>query len=217
MLKRDRIVIGISGRGISLCNLLENQELYNYKICGVFSSSPYAAGLKYAYDVGLPTLVLNFTTPNVVKELTGWLAKSDIEGIVLAGFTRHFPNIAGFAQRTVSIHPSLLPAFGGKGMFGRNVHKAVFAAGCQQTGATVHLVTEEYDEGRIISQITVNIADCDSVDAVQKKVLAAEHLLYPRTLEFLIDNDWRELPPLQYEAREDGSCVLLEEQYEMCS
>lgn len=208
MRNASRIIVGLSGRGRSLQNLLACQEDYNYTICGVFSSSPYAAGLKYAYDKGLPAMVLNFNSSNIVNEMSNWLKQLDVGGIVLAGFTRHFPDIPGFEARTISIHPSLLPSFGGKGMFGRHVHEAVFAAGCKESGATVHLVTAEYDEGAVISQIAVDISSCGDVGAVQDKVFAAECLLYPRTIDFLVRNNWREAPPRQYEAGNDGSCTL---------
>ncbi len=204
----SRIVVGLSGRGRSLQNLLGCQADYNYTICGVFSSSPYAAGLKYAYDAGLPAMVLNFNNKSVVTEMSNWLKQLDIGAIVLAGFTRHFPDIPDFAARTISIHPSLLPSFGGKGMFGRHVHEAVFAAGGKKSGATVHLVTDGYDEGRVIAQIVVDVSACDSVDAVQNKVFAAECLLYPRTIDFLVRNSWCKTPPRQYDAGADGSCTL---------
>ena len=214
-----RIVVGLSGRGRSLQNLLACQADYDYIICGVFSSSPYAAGLKYAHDAGLPAMVLNFASGNIVDELGNWLKQLDVNGIVLAGFTRHFPDIPDFAARTISIHPSLLPSFGGKGMFGRHAHEAAFAAGSKKSGATVHLVTDGYDEGRVISQIVVDIAECSSVDAVQDKVFAAECLLYPRTINFLVRNNWSAAPPQQYDAGDDGSCALRgaeEVDYDLC-
>ena len=219
MRNMQRIVVGFSGRGRSLQNLLACQADYNYTICGVFSSSPYAAGLKYAHDAELPALVLNFASQNIINTMSDWLKHLDVGGIVLAGFTRHFPDIPGFEERTISMHPSLLPSFGGKGMFGRHVHEAVFAAGSKETGATVHLVTDGYDEGRVVSQIIVDISECNSVDAVQEKVFAAECLLYPRTLEFLVRNDWSEAPPQQYDAEEDGSCTLRDSEdvdYDLC-
>ncbi len=215
----SKIVVGISGRGRSLQNLLACQAEHGYTICGVFSSSPYAAGLKYAYDEGLPASVLNFDRIETVTTMNNWLKHLAVDAVVLAGFTRHFPDIPAFAARTISIHPSLLPSFGGKGMFGRHVHEKVFAAGCKQSGATVHLVTDGYDEGRVISQIVVDISACGSVDAVQDKVFAAECLLYPRTIDFLVRNDWCEAPPQQYDAENDGSCTLRtsgEIDYDLC-
>ena len=219
MQNMHRIVVGLSGRGRLLQNLLTCQADHNYTICGVFSSSPYASGLKYAHDAELPAMVLNFANNKVVDEMSSWLKQLDVDAIVLAGFTRHFPDIPGFENRTISMHPSLLPMFGGKGMFGRHVHETVFAAGCKETGATVHLVTDGYDEGRIISQIIVDISECSSVDAVQDKVFAAECLLYPRTIDFLVRNSWCEAPPQQYDANDDGSCTQREADeidYDLC-
>ena len=215
----SRIIVGLSGRGRSLQNLLSCQANYGYTICAIFSSSPYAAGLKYAHDAGLPAMVLNFDNENIINELSNWIKQLDVSGIVLAGFTRHFPAIPGFATRTISIHPSLLPSFGGKGMFGRHVHEAVFAAGGKESGATVHLVTAGYDEGRVIAQIVVDVSACSSVDAVQDKVFAAECLLYPRTVDFLVRNNWCAAPPRQYDTEEGGSCILREAEavdYDLC-
>ena len=219
MRNASRIIVGLSGRGRSLQNLLACQESYGYTICGVFSSSPYAAGMKYAHDAGLPAMVLNFDNENIINEMSNWIKQLDVGGIVLAGFTRHFPDIPGFEARTISIHPSLLPSFGGKGMFGRHVHEAVFAAGSKESGATVHLVTDGYDEGRVIAQIVVDVSNCGSVDDVQDKVFAAECLLYPRTLQFLVRNNWCEAPPLQYDAGDNGNCTLRaaeEIDYDLC-
>ena len=87
----SRIIVGLSGRGRSLQNLLACQENYGYTICGVFSSSPYAAGLKYAYDAGLPAMVLNFDSENIVNEMSNWIKQLGVGGIVLAGFTPALP------------------------------------------------------------------------------------------------------------------------------
>ena len=219
MQNRGRIVVGISGRGHLLQSLLTCQENHTYTVSGVFSSSPYAAGLRYAHAAKLPSLVLSFNNKDVVEQLHHWMMPLQIDGIILAGFTRHFPQMPGFEPRTISMHPSLLPDFGGKGMFGHNVHKAVFAARRRESGATVHLVTDGYDEGRIIAQITVDISECSDVAALQEKIFTAECLLYPRTIDFLITNNWQTKPALQYEMHPDGSCARRadqEDKYDLC-
>ena len=210
----ERIAVGISGRGRSLNNLLSKQPELAYQIGGVFCSRPDAEGLKFAQQ--LPIAVFDFTKDQTTTDLCQWLKKHDLHGIVLAGFTRHFPVLEGYASRQISIHPSLLPKFGGRGMFGKNVHRAVFKAGEKTSGATVHLVTEEFDEGRIIAQIAVDISACTSVEAVQDRVFDAECWVYPQVVDYLVRNDWQELPPLQYQQDGDGYRAV-DNLYDKCS
>lgn len=201
----EKVVVGISGRGRTLQNLLQKEKDYAYRICGVFSSRPDAKGLEYAHTAGLPTLVCDFTQGNP-PELVAWIKARQAKGIALAGFTRKFPILPGFEETAISIHPSLLPAFGGKGMFGRHVHEAVFAAGEKISGATVHIVDEIYDEGRFIAQIKVDISDCPSASAVQDRVFAAECWVYPRVIDSLVRNSWQVMPMWEYEDRVYAKC-----------
>ena len=210
----ERIAVGISGRGRSLNNLLSKQHDLAYEAGGVFCSRPNAEGLKFAQQ--LPSAVFDFTQEQSMVDLCRWLKQHDLHGIVLAGFTRHFPVLEGYEDRQISIHPSLLPKFGGRGMFGKHVHRAVFNAGEKTSGATVHLVTEEFDEGRIIAQIGVDISSCASVEAVQDKVFDAECWVYPQVVDYLVRNDWQELPPLQYQQHGD-SYQSVEDLYAKCS
>ena len=90
--------------------------------------------------------------------------------------------LAAYEGRILNIHPSLLPKFGGQGMYGMRVHEAVLAAGERESGATVHLVDEEYDHGRVLAQEKVPVKVEDTPEALQKRVLAAEHRLYAATL-----------------------------------
>jgi phosphoribosylglycinamide formyltransferase-1 len=93
--------------------------------------------------------------------------------------------VAGFRGRIVNVHPALLPAFGGKGMYGRRVHEAVIAMGCRVTGVTVHQVDERYDEGRPIAQWPVPVLPDDTAETLAARVLRVEHRLYPLALERL--------------------------------
>jgi phosphoribosylglycinamide formyltransferase 1 len=93
---------------------------------------------------------------------------------------------AAFHQRIVNIHPALLPAFGGAGMYGRHVHEAVIEAGCRVTGTTVHWVDERYDEGRIIAQWPVPVLAGDTPEVLAARVLRVEHRLYPAVLDALV-------------------------------
>ena len=116
--------------------------------------------------------------------LTG-LMDSGITHLVLAGFLWLIPQkfLEAFPHRIINIHPALLPAYGGKGMFGRKVHEAVKAAGEKETGITIHLVNERFDEGKILFQKKCEIASTNSVDDIAKKVRVLEHEYYSKVIE----------------------------------
>jgi len=111
-----------------------------------------------------------------------------IEAIMLAGYMRRIPEavVAAYPDRMLNIHPALLPKFGGEGMYGIHVHTAVLAAGEQESGATVHIVSEEYDKGRIVLQKKVPVLPGDTPETLGERVLECEHRLYPEALEILL-------------------------------
>ncbi|MEM9894824.1 MAG: phosphoribosylglycinamide formyltransferase [Bacteroidota bacterium] len=123
-----------------------------------------------------------FQQPRFLSEL------ADIDYIVLAGFLLLIPNylVKAFSGRIINIHPSLLPKFGGKGMFGDHVHKAVLANGEKESGITVHEVNENYDEGAIILQEKCVVKPTDSVETLAKRVHQLEYDFYPKTIESFI-------------------------------
>ena len=101
--------------------------------------------------------------------------------VVLAGYMRLIPRglVAAWSGRMLNVHPALLPAFGGKGMYGQRVHEAVLESGTQVTGVTVHLVDEEYDQGPVVAQWSVPVVEGDDADALAARVLKVEHRLLP--------------------------------------
>ena len=117
--------------------------------------------------------------------LLGHLEKHGVELIVLAGYMKMLPLelVNEYRGKIINIHPSLLPAFGGKGMYGSNVHTAVLEYGAKITGVTVHFVDEEYDHGPVIIQEPVRVLDTDSCDTLAARVLAMEHATYWRAVE----------------------------------
>lgn len=119
------------------------------------------------------------------QSLLAILKEREIDLIVLAGYMRMIPLaiIKEFRNRIVNIHPALLPKFGGQGMYGMNVHTAVFEAKEKVSGATVHLVNEQYDEGRILKQKEVSLDSSDTPESIAQKVLAIEHILYSETIK----------------------------------
>ncbi|SVB91086.1 uncharacterized protein METZ01_LOCUS243940, partial [marine metagenome] len=121
------------------------------------------------------------------KEMQAVLEDNGIAFIALAGYLKKIPSgvISRYSSRIVNIHPALLPAFGGKGMYGKHVHEAVIEAGERITGPTVHYVDENYDTGEIIAQVPIAVLDGDDADTLAKKVLEVEHRLYPAVVDRL--------------------------------
>ena len=115
------------------------------------------------------------------------LAQVEADAVALAGYLRKLPAslVWAFPHRILNVHPSLLPAFGGAGFYGRRVHEAVLARGCAVSGATVHLVDADYDAGPIVLQEAVEVFFDDSPETLAARVLAVEHELLPRALQLL--------------------------------
>ena len=112
------------------------------------------------------------------------LEEAEVDLIVLAGYMKKIGllTLAAYSNRILNIHPALLPKFGGKGMYGMRVHEAVIASGETESGATVHVINEEYDEGPILQQMKVPVLPDDTPESLQERVLEKEHILYPDTV-----------------------------------
>ena len=142
---------------------------------------------------GIPAYVLNATThpdPAALDQaMLGALQRHGCEVVVLAGFMKKIgPQVLhAFGGRILNLHPSLLPKFGGLGMYGRAVHEAVLASGDKLTGVTIHLVSEAYDEGRILAQCEVPVMAGDTVEVLAERVLAQEHAFLVETLSAIAD------------------------------
>jgi phosphoribosylglycinamide formyltransferase 1 len=190
--KRQSIVVAVSGGGRSLANLLALEALPStrFQVKGVIASNPECGGVKIAESAQLPVFVGRFSQKSLPSEAAAlqiWLEAINPQLIVLAGFLKVFPILAPWAKSIINIHPALLPKHGGKGMFGDRVHAAVLDAKEQVSGATTHFVTEKYDEGPIIAQIEVPVLPQDQVSDLATRVFAAECQLLPLTINKLID------------------------------
>lgn len=157
------------------------------KIALILTENPSAFVLERAKKLKIPCRVFTMAEfrNGVVEEL---LFKEAIDFIVLAGFLKLIPNslVNHFRGRIVNIHPALLPKYGGKGMYGMNVHRAVVTAGEIETGITIHLVNEKYDEGDIVFQARCAVLPDDTADSIANKVHALEYEHYPRVIETLL-------------------------------
>lgn len=143
---------------------------------------------QYAANNGIPLVVINRQNVNDGVFLTSLLREHQITFVALAGYLKMIPPafIRAFPRRIVNIHPSLLPKFGGKGMYGIHVHEAVLAAGERESGMTIHIVNELYDEGEILFQDRVAIQPGWTASDLQQAVLTLEHTHYPVVLERLM-------------------------------
>jgi phosphoribosylglycinamide formyltransferase-1 len=178
-----RIAVAVSGGGSNLQALLDSLPAAGpARIALVLSNSPTAGGLARAGTRGITTAVFRDWASG-----TEWLALLEAHGIeliVLAGYLKLVPPevIAAYRGRIVNVHPALLPAFGGPGMYGKRVHEAVIAAGVAESGCTVHLVDEAYDQGEILAQARVPVLPGDTAETLAARVLAAEHQLLPKVV-----------------------------------
>jgi len=173
-----RIAVLVSGGGTNLQALLDALgPAAGAVVTRVISNRADAGALDRARAAGIAALTLR--DPADPVELLA--ALGDAELVVLAGYVKLVPRevVARFRGRMVNIHPAMLPAFGGAGMYGRRVHEAVLASGAAVSGATVHYVDEHYDRGPIIAQRSVPVQPGDTPDTLAARVLEAEHRLLP--------------------------------------
>ena len=155
----------------------------------VISNNSRSLALERARKAGIPTMHLSSVThahPGALDEsITDTLLAHGTEVVVLAGYMKKLGArcLRAYRNRVLNVHPALLPKFGGPGMYGDRVHAAVLESGDPVSGATVHLVDEEYDQGPIISQREVPVRPGDTVDTLAARVLRQEHSLYATTLQ----------------------------------
>src|ERR1700675_1039995 len=129
--------------------------------------------------------IASFDAADDGAQLLALLRKFRIDLVVLAGYLKRIPTmvIREYAGRIVNIHPALLPAFGGEGMYGARIHEAVIASGAKERGVTVHLVDDDYDRGPIVAQWRIPVEKTDTPTSLAARVLNVEHIVYPRTIE----------------------------------
>ncbi len=180
-----RIAIFASGSGTNAAQIFSHfKENDNIKVSLLLSNNPKAFVLRRAEKAGIPYTVFGKSEFNQ-GDVLRWLQDYHITHIVLAGFLWLIPKniLDAFPNRIINIHPALLPKYGGKGMYGSKVHEAIKAAGEHETGITIHLVDQNYDEGKILFQATITIAPTDTPDKIAEKVHSLEHENYTRIIE----------------------------------
>lgn len=180
------IAIFASGTGSNARKILEYfAGRTTVKVALIVSNNSNAGVLDIALEFGIPSLVVNREALNQGDELNKALDKYGIDGIVLAGFMLLIPAwlVQRYPNKIINIHPALLPKHGGKGMYGMHVHRAVKEQGDTESGITIHVVNEQYDEGNIIFQDSCSVVPDDTPESIAAKVQVLEHQHYPRIIE----------------------------------
>lgn len=189
-----RLAVLLSGSGSTLQNLIDRTSdgRLPATIVGVVSSRVDAFGVERARRAGIPVVVeppkpRETFSDRVFAAVKGW--QPDL--VVLAGWMHLLGIPPEYRGKVLNVHPALLPAFGGKGMYGRHVHEAVLAYGAKVSGCTVHFVDDVYDNGPVILQRTVPVLDADTPETLAERVQAAEREAYPEAIRLIAEGKWR--------------------------
>ncbi|MEJ7643365.1 MAG: phosphoribosylglycinamide formyltransferase [Chryseolinea sp.] len=183
---KSKIAVFASGSGSNA------EEIFKYfsdndsvEVVLLLTNNPSAYAITRAQRHGIPSKTFDRRSLMDSDVMLKWLAEYDITHIVLAGFMWLIPDylVKSFPNRIINIHPALLPKYGGKGMYGAKVHQAVKNAGETETGITIHLVNEKYDEGAILFQAKCKIETSDDAESIAEKIHRLEHASYPTVIE----------------------------------
>ncbi len=192
MSTKTRISIFASGNGSNAENIFNYFKNNNsVEIVSILSNRKDAYIFHRAKNIGVPSFhIVNseFRNGDKVIEL---LKEQNVDLIILAGFLLRIPQniIAAFPKGIINIHPALLPKYGGKGMYGDNVHKAVKAAGDTKSGITIHLVNEHYDEGKHLAQVESQVSSIDTYEDIANKVHELEYEYFPKVIDnYILEN-----------------------------
>ncbi len=175
----------LSGGGRTLAGLLAQPD-FPIDLRLVISSSAKVRGVQIARDAGIPTLIVrksNFSdAADYARAMFDPCSDAGVELVVMAGFLKHVLIPDAFENRVINIHPSLLPAFGGQGMYGNRVHQAVIERGVQISGCTVHYVDNHYDNGPIVLQKSCPVHTDDTADTLAARVFDLECQALPEAI-----------------------------------
>lgn len=184
-----KIAVFASGKGSNAQKIIDHfrDADKGIEVSLIVCNNPEAGVLSIAKKEGIPTLLIE----REAFRATGYaetLKRHGIGFVVLAGFLWKVPPalISAFPEKIINLHPALLPKYGGKGMYGMAVHRAVIAAGEKESGITIHLVDEQYDHGAILLQKTIPLDPHESPESLAEKIHRLEHLYLPGTIEEII-------------------------------
>ncbi len=190
----SNLAVFVSGKGSNFNAILSSLKDSSNKIeIKVIAADKECPAIKIARKNNIPVYFISLKSKDGFvnyNELIKIFMDLDINLIVLAGFLKKIPDnfVELYFNKIINIHPALLPSFGGKGMYGMNVHRAVFNSSAQVSGATVHFVNKKYDDGKIIAQRTVSISDVKTPEEIAERVLKIEHQLLPFVIKKFTEN-----------------------------
>lgn len=181
-----RLAIFLSGSGSNARNICDYFSKNEHIEVSLLLSNKKESGAKNIAEANnLPHIIFDKQQFYNSLEIQDILNAYQIDFIILAGFLWLFPNylLQGFKDRVINIHPALLPKYGGKGMHGAHVHQAVFENQEKESGITIHLCNEKYDDGKVLFQASVPLSDNDTPNIIAQKVLKLEHQFFPKVIE----------------------------------
>lgn len=183
------LAIFASGSGTNANAIMNFFDSLEHQVVLVITNRREAGVLKYAANHEIPATYLRSKYLKDDQYLLRLLEEYEVDGIALAGYLKMIPRplIESYQDRIWNIHPSLLPEFGGSGMYGLYVHEKVLEEGTHASGITIHYVNEKYDQGEIILQAQCEIAEGETVSTLVDKIRELEHRYYPRMLGLLMD------------------------------
>ena len=185
-LEKKHIVIFASGNGSNALNLIRYfKKSDSIAVSAIFCNKKNAGVVQKAIDNRVAIQIINKEDFYTSKNVINWVAQCSPDLIVLAGFLWLVPQdfIQFFSGKIINLHPSLLPKYGGKGMFGHHVHEAVLNANETETGITIHEVNEAFDEGKTLFQVKCYISENDSIETISSKIHDLEHEHLPIVVE----------------------------------
>lgn len=189
--RKFRLAVLISGGGTTLKNLIDKiaRGMLDVEIGVVIASTPKAAGLAFAAESGIPRHVVDYSKYDHAEEFSRAIfeicRQAEVDLVVMGGFLKQVVIPADFVHRVVNIHPALIPAFCGKGFYGRRVHAAAIEYGVKISGCTIHFVDNQYDHGPVIMQRAVPVLDDDTPESLAARVFAAECEAYPEAIALI--------------------------------
>ena len=183
---KKRLAIFASGNGSNAINLIKHFDEHPIiETAFVLTNNAKAGIIDKAERSGVKIIVLSNTDVSSSTVLDSICKEENVSWIVLAGYLRLVPSnfIDRFENKIINLHPALLPKFGGKGMFGQNVHRAVVESGERESGITIHFVNEEFDKGQIIAQFRCYVSQDDTAEDIDKKIRVLEQSYLPVVVE----------------------------------
>lgn len=189
------IAIFASGSGSNARNIMEHFKNHRYYRIALIVTNRKAAGvIAHAEEMGVACSYLPSSTfRDNPSQVIALLKKANVDFVVLAGFLLKVPPpvVNAYGNRIINIHPSLLPAFGGEGMYGDHVHEAVIESGVPKSGITIHRVNNEYDEGEVIFQASVDVIKGETPASLKSKIQSLEHRWFPLVLEQVLQKTFK--------------------------